>query len=157
MNLNIKVKTSSERECLPITKRLIELGWEVVAWNQLCAASSSARHNLKPLPVFELPATEKLSALKQRSLCFESSSLEYRQLNRLTYMIDDVLTDGPSMASNYDINKQFDIIAAAPGNTKAFTYLCKEADIDIISIDLSRKTFPLNKKLVSWAILLIIY
>lgn len=150
MNLNIKAKSSSERECLPITKRLIELGWEVIAWNQSCAASSSTRQNLKPLPIFELSVTEKQSALRQRSLTIESLSLDYCQLNRLTYTVDDVITDGPSLASNYEINKQFDIVAAIPGNTKALTYLCKEADIDIISIDISRKlSFPINKKLVS--------
>jgi RNase P/RNase MRP subunit p30 len=71
-----------------------------------------------------------------------------RQLSRLTVSVEDV-TEAQQLTTNNDTLKQFDIIAATPSNMKVFAHLCKQADVDIIALDLThRQSFSINKKLV---------
>ena len=44
----------------------------------------------------------------------------------------DELNDAQALYVNNEVLKQFDIIAATPGNQKVFAYLCEKADIGII-------------------------
>jgi len=147
MDLNLKVRANNEKESLQISRRLIELGWETSAWNQSCLASSIHR-GLKLIDPVDIPLHETNLALKQRALVEKSANLNYKQLNRMSIVLDDV-ADAQSITAMQDQLKQFDLLAAVPGNGKAFTYICKEADIDIISIDFTRRvSFSLNKKMV---------
>ncbi len=62
----------------------------------------------------------------------------------------DELVDCQSLTAGNEYLKTFDIVAVCPGNSKVFSYLCKTAEIDMISIDFTHKVpFTLNKKLVS--------
>jgi ribonuclease P/MRP protein subunit RPP1 len=57
--------------------------------------------------------------------------------------------DAQSLTIGNETLKNFDIIAVCPGNIKVFAYLCKTAEIDIISLDFThRLPFGLNKKLI---------
>jgi ribonuclease P/MRP protein subunit RPP1 len=78
--------------------------------------------------------------------------LKLRQLNRLSVTLDD-LADAQSLTIGNEVVQMFDVIAATPGNAKVFAYLCKTADIDIITLDLGRRIpFQLNKKLIDEAV-----
>ena len=75
-------------------------------------------------------------------------SFNMKQLNRITITIDDI-SDAQSLTSGNEFLKKFDLVAICPGNAKIFSYLCKTAEIDLISIDFSHKVpFPMKKKLV---------
>ena len=72
----------------------------------------------------------------------------FRQLSRITVSVEDV-SEAQQLTVTNDTLKQFDIVAATPSNNKAFAYLCKQSDIDIIALDFThRQSFPINKKLV---------
>ena len=72
-----------------------------------------------------------------------------KQLNRLSLTVD-AISEAQTITSGNEYCKKFDILSVCPGNAKVFAYLCKTAEIDIISIDFSHKiSFPLKKKLVS--------
>jgi ribonuclease P/MRP protein subunit RPP1 len=76
-----------------------------------------------------------------------------RQFSRLTINIEE-LSDAQGLSSN-DSLKRFDILAVSTTNLKVFVYLCKTADIDIISLDFTQRIhFSMNKKLVSRLLLL---
>lgn len=78
---------------------------------------------------------------------FVTSRTQLRQFTRLTINIEEI-NDAHGLSNN-EIIKKFDLIAVSTTNSKVFTYLCKTADIDIISIDFTQKLhFSMNKKLV---------
>lgn len=78
-----------------------------------------------------------------------STSTTLRQYSRITVSVDEV-ADAQSLSSSNDGLSKFDIIAAVPANSKVLNYLCRQSDIDIISLDFThRLQFPLNKKMVS--------
>lgn len=71
-----------------------------------------------------------------------------RQFSRITISVDDV-AEAQVLSSSQDMLTKFDIIAACPSNSKVLNYLCKQGDVDIISLDFThRLQFPLNKKTV---------
>lgn len=77
-----------------------------------------------------------------------SVAFNLKQLNRITITIDDIV-DAQVLTSGNDFLKKFDLLAVCPGNSKIFSYLCKTAEIDLISIDFTHKIpFPMKKKLV---------
>jgi hypothetical protein len=75
------------------------------------------------------------------------TKFEIRQYSRLTVAVDDLI-GAQALHINNEVLKPFDLIAAIPNDPKTFAYLCQQADIDIISIDFCRRSFPLNKKMV---------
>ena len=102
---------------------------------------------LKPilLDPLQLREAQKLRALVDT--CGPTLSC-IRQYSRLTIAIDD-LSDAQILAAGSELLKPYDIIAATPGNIKVFSYLCKQADVDIIALDFTHRIpFAINKKSV---------
>lgn len=158
MDLNIKYKTTAhERELTTLVKRVAELGWQGMAWNQNILSKANAKNTSKPRPPITLSTIDIQSILKTRILIDRTcqSSEEHvgfvgiRQLHRVTLTIDDVM-DIQALNATNDLLRAFDIVAVTPGNYKVFAQCCKQADIDVISIDFSHRVpFAINKKLVS--------
>jgi len=164
-DLGVRAKRDRDREGL--TRRALELGWDCVAWTTALAGKLSAAAAQQTRPwgsSVELDLLQRREVLLRRSLVKPQLDLvsastvdggggvQLRQLSRLSVMVDDV-ADAQLLTVGNDVVKEFDIIAATPGNAKIFAHLCKTADIDIISLDMTRKLpFQLNKKLVDEAV-----
>uniref|UniRef100_A0A7S0SUW2 Uncharacterized protein n=1 Tax=Chromulina nebulosa TaxID=96789 RepID=A0A7S0SUW2_9STRA len=152
-DLNVKHKFTNEKERKNIIKRLIEFGWDYVAWNTTANGKVNINEN-RPAPKIELDQTFINSTLKQRSLLLQSNDklIAFKQYTRITLTIDE-LSDAQLLTTSNESIRNFDIVAVCPGNVVVFNYLCKQADIDIISLDFSRYiNFLINKKLVDEAI-----
>ena len=173
MDLNIKYKGSaSEREVSSTLRRLQELGWQGMAWNQHILSKATVKNTVKPRPdstasgsitgnsvhhgtnmsTVDLREIAKTRVMVDSSISSSSSSSSmwsFRQLHRLTITIDDVM-DVQSLTSTNELLRGFDILAVCPGNYKVFATCCRQADIDVISFDFSHRVpFAINKKLVS--------
>lgn len=153
----MKMRTAEDRETCNITKRLLELGWQGVAWNQTIFGKPSQHNvNTKLNPV-SLASADLTTALRNRSMVVterKSSGsagtlLPLTQWHRITVLVDDVL-DAHCLTTSNEFLRRFDIVAATPSDGKVLSYLCREADVDVISIDFSKRlSFPINKKIVS--------
>lgn len=145
-DLNVKLR-SNDRDRISLLKRAVELGWNCIVWNTCFVGKVNGAKVKLPKPV-AIPRVDLDEVLINRVLA-TSNDGNIEQLNRITITVDDVY-DAQSITSGNEVIKQFDIVAVCPGNAKIFNYLCKTADIDIISIDFSHKVpFTMNKKLVS--------
>lgn len=156
-DLNIRSK-GRDRDRQLLLKRSLELGWSCIAWNTILTGKLSSQ-NIAPAPPIELEVAQLKDVLKQRSLVdsklilgtTDQIGLKIRQMNRLSIIIDDV-AEAQSLTVGNELIRQYDIIAVTPGNAKVFAFLCKTADVDIISLDFSRKIpFQLNKKMIDEA------
>lgn len=164
-DLSVRAKSSSrDRDRQYLVKRALELGWDCIVWNTTLGgklSAASAAQQCRPVAPVELDAMQRRDVFLHRSLVkadlnlspdAEAATLHLRQLTRLSATFDD-LADAQALSIGNEIVRQFDIIAASPGNAKVFSHLCKTADIDIISLDLTRRLpFQLNKKLIDEAI-----
>ena len=170
MYYDLNVRGRQQRDRVALLKRGLELGWDCVAWNTVLAGklSSATAQQTKPLPIVELDLMQRRELLVHCALVrpmldlaaaaaavpggVAQPLLQMRQLSRLSIILDDV-ADAQALTIGNEVVKQFDIIAATPGNAKVFAHLCKTADIDVISLDLTRRLpFPLNKKLIDEAV-----
>lgn len=146
--LNIKARPVKDKEGVAVLRRLWELGYERVAWNHTIFGKPS-QANLSNLSksAHTLPVADMNASLAMRRLAgTQSSTLE--QYQRLTVIVDD-FAEAQSLHSSNDSLKPFDILSATPANAKVFNHLCREADIDIISIDFTRHLpFSIAKKTV---------
>lgn len=146
--LNVKARPVKDKEGVAVLRRLWELGYERVAWNHTIFGKPS-QANLSSLPKspHTLSVADMNAALAMRRLSgTQSSALE--QYQRLTVIVDD-FAEAQSLHSSNDSLKPFDILSATPANAKVFNHLCREADIDIISIDFTRHLpFSIAKKTV---------
>lgn len=126
------------------------MGYSTVVWN---VAAFGKLQQCKPLPEVVLTKLQLDAIRQRRGLAVPlEEKIELRQLSRLTVSVDDV-TEAQQLTINNDVVKKFDIIAAVPSNGRAFAHLCKQCDIDIISLDLSHKqSFPISKKLLDCAV-----
>lgn len=151
MDLFVKAK-SNEKESYNIVKRMIELGWEGMAWTHTVLGKGGIKVHVQPRTPIGLTAIDAKAASMLRSLAVPSSSdtnIQFKQFNRLNVVVDDI-ADAQTLSAGNEQFKHFDILSATPGNLQVFTHLCKLADVDIIHIDFTHKTsFPLQKKLVS--------
>ena len=97
---------------------------------------------------------EKLCALSHPPSSSSSSTPStIRQLSRITLTIDE-LNDAHILTTTNETLLKFDIVAVSPGTIEVFTYLCKTAEIDIITLDFTHKLpFQINKKLIDEAVL----
>ena len=172
-----------ERQQQQVVRRLVEMGWDCVAWNTTVVGKVGPGC-ARPVASVQLDIPQRRAALQLRALVdgkldlaqyqplppppppppsSSSSSLgggvasvlqklKLRQLNRLSVTLDD-LADAQSLTIGNEVVQMFDVIAATPGNAKVFAYLCKTADVDIITLDLGRRIpFQLNKKLIDEAV-----
>jgi hypothetical protein len=174
MDLNIRLKPNTQEKELALTvKRMAELGWSAMAWNQTVMGKAGQKYQIKPRNEVLLTLPDIKSIMAYRCLVrtdVPSSSGERTgedmdaidlglnggkksfqhliQYNRVTVTVDDVI-DANTLTSTNEALRAFDIVAATPGDAKVFAYLCKVADIDVISLDFTRRIpFPFNKKMV---------
>jgi hypothetical protein len=175
MDLCVKLKTNTQdRELGWFVKRVVELGWSAIAWNQTVLAKAGQKCTTRPHTEVLLPLPDVQSALLNRVLVKRNATTsqnlsgsdlptdpldlqlsggkvsvpQFTQYNRITFTVDEVI-DASMLTSTNDALKSFDIVAASTNDGKVFAYLCKVAEIDIISLDFTHRIpFPLNKKLV---------
>ena len=157
-DLNIKVKGHKDHEKrIQILKRCTELGYSCIAWTTsiLGRIGAGTTTQLQPCKAFCLEPIHERDAMQLRRLVIDEGETygnPVRQCSRLSVTIDDVM-DAQSLTMGNEILNRFDIISGNPGNGKVFDFLCKTAEIDIISIDFTHKLqFSINKKSVDAAI-----
>ena len=150
--MNMRLKSSKEKDVRITVKRLFELGWDCVAWTTVANGKVSS-NLIKPSKCILLEPIQRREALLLRSLVTGHSAIQdIRQLSRITVTVDDVI-DAQLLTVGNAILNSFDIVAARPGNMKVMAYLCKTADIDIITLDFThRLPFATNKKLLDEAV-----
>jgi ribonuclease P/MRP protein subunit RPP1 len=151
-DLNIKLKSTREKDLKITVKRLFELGWDCVAWTTLANGKVTGTQ-IKPIKGVLMESIQRRDALQLRSLVTGSTaSADIRQLSRITVTIDDMI-DAQTLTVGNAVLNSFDIVAVRPGNMKVFAHLCKVAEIDIITLDFThRLPFALNKKLLDEAV-----
>ena len=151
-DLSMRLKSSKEKDSRLAVKRLFELGWDCVAWTTSVNGKVTS-NQIKPMKSVALEPMQRRNALELRSLATKRSEMkDLRQMSRINVTIDDVI-DAQSLTSGNTILNSFDIIAVRPGNLKVMAYLCKTAEIDIITLDFThRLPFSTNKKLLDEAV-----
>lgn len=148
-DLNIKSK-GTDKDKLSNVKRALELGWDVIAWNVAATGKANNQLSIKHTKAIQLSVVDTQEAVSARSLTTPvlNDNKEIIQYNRITVTVDD-LADAQLLTTGNEVLRSYDIVAACPGNAKIFSYLCKTAEVDIISINFAYKVpFTLNKKLV---------
>jgi hypothetical protein len=80
-----------------------------------------------------IQASRRLSAAQQLH-----SPEQFQQYSRVTVTVDDAAQALALVGSTPQLS-QYDILAASPTSQPAFLQLCKQAEIDIISLDVSHK------------------
>jgi hypothetical protein len=74
---------------------------------------------------------------------------DFKQFSRVTVTVDDA-TDAQALTTGNPALLRFDLVAASPRSLSGFLHLCKQAEIDIISLDFShRLNFHIDQKHVS--------
>lgn len=151
-DLSMRLKSSKDKDSKLAVKRLFELGWDCVAWTTSVNGKVTS-NQIKPMKCVALEPIQRRNALELRSLVTRRSEIkDVRQISRINVTIDDVI-DAQSLTSGNAILNSFDIIAVRPGNLKVMAYLCKTAEIDIITLDFThRLPFSTNKKLLDEAV-----
>jgi RNase P/RNase MRP subunit p30 len=146
-DLNLKPR-NSEKERNVLIKRVFECGWDRIAWNTVATGKITSSSQSKLIKSAQLSQIECCESKTWRSLVTSNQTTQVKQYNRLTMIIDE-LVDAQQLTAGNEYLRSFDIIAVCPGNAKIFSFLCKTAQIDIISINFAHKIpFTLNKKLV---------
>jgi RNase P/RNase MRP subunit p30 len=147
-DLNVKWKPLKSKENLDIVKTASKLGWKTIAWNTSCLSKAVGKSQ-KQLSNIRMEPIDARECSAVRGLTQLQHPVQVEQLSRITVMVDEVV-DAQSLTAGNESLKEFDIVAASPGNATVFAYLCKTAEVDIISIDFSRRVpFPMIKKQVS--------
>ena len=147
-DLNLKWKPSRSKENTDVVKTMSKLGWNTIAWNTTTFGKLNAL--IKPSTAINLEPADVKECSKLRNLVADTSTgSDLVQLNRLTVTLDEVV-EAQGLTVGNEMLKSFDIIAASPGNAAVFAHLCKTAQVDIITLDFSRRlSFPIIKKQVS--------
>ncbi len=169
MDLSVRLKPGTQdKELALIVRRLAEMGWSAMAWNQSVVGKAGQRYQVKPrgevlLSASDIKSIKSLRCLVRNDVSLASDEVDpialamsggklsfphLVQYNRVTVTVDEVI-DASTLTSTNESLREFDIVAAIPGDAKVFAYLCKVADIDVISLDFTRRVpFALNKKMV---------
>ena len=136
------------------------VGWTSLAWNTV---SSGKLNQATPLPKVAIEYRNLAQTNQRRLISGATSSpiesvstssgavapTSFQQYSRITLPIDD-MTEAQRLNATNPVLSQFDIVAVVPTNFKMFSYCCKTADIDMISIDFTHRVpYALDKKIVS--------
>eukprot|EP01119_Soliformovum_irregulare_P010479 TRINITY_DN2584_c0_g1_i1.p1 TRINITY_DN2584_c0_g1~~TRINITY_DN2584_c0_g1_i1.p1 ORF type:complete len:352 (+),score=49.65 TRINITY_DN2584_c0_g1_i1:120-1058(+) len=102
--------------------------------------------HIKPLPVSPI-------SIPNKGLSFKTDGPEsYKQYQRLTISLNEPAELQKMMTTIGPIAKQFDIIAVQPNTEELFKACCKDVDLDIITIDLSKilpfRIKPVQQRLI---------
>lgn len=126
------------------------VGIETIAWNTIALGKVNSNH--RPCQSIELTQQQKTEALEYQAICRDRIIDMVKQISRLTVVVDE-MSDAQRLNLSNEFIRNFDIVAAKPGNAQVFEYLCKTAEIDLIAIDFStRVPFPVNKSLLDAAV-----
>jgi hypothetical protein len=121
--------------------------WEIKSSGETCLNQHIILCQIKPLPPIDITLADYNNSDQFRSLVTSRASL--RQFSRITLNIDDVNDIQAGSLLTQDVLNKFDLLAVQTTNMKVFAYLCKQGEIDIISIDFTQRLqFSMNKKLV---------
>ncbi|CAH9094415.1 unnamed protein product [Cuscuta europaea] len=154
---HIADKKSAKAMRLKLIIKAMELGYTGVAYNRTIKGVMSETDRCS-IPLFPLSSILKLSpsissaAKLHRGLLNVPVSSPFRQYTRLT-----VTVDSPAQASVLNsgnpITKSYNVVAVMPLNQNAFDQACQISEVDIITIDFSRKTlFRLKQPMVQAAV-----
>ena len=147
IDLNVKWKPSKSKDNFDVVKQLQKLGWASTAWTTSVFGKLGTKAQ-KQSTTIVLDSSDMKECTSYRRVVSNSTS-DLTQFSRINVTVDDVVDAQALTAGNETLNG-YDIVAACPGNAAVFAYLCKSAQVDIISIDFSRKvSFPMIKKQVS--------
>ena len=180
-DLCLNAKSSKEKDRHALLVRMAGLGWQAVAWNTNAIGKVNPALT-RPLKPIVLDNAQLLEAHKYRSFLEHSSHYSHyshsssknsinnssaettaasvpsastanniRQFSRVTVVVDDIL-DAQSLSTGNEALKQFDIVAVRPGNSKVFSYLCKQAEVDIIDLTQSSADINFSKKMLDEAV-----
>ena len=165
-DLCVRSKLGWDKDRMNALIRAYELNWSFIAWTTTTTKKLNGSNNISVIPKLNLTPSQISSAIQARNLASpsslsssssssSSSSLsipDIKQYSRITVSIDDAI-DAQSLTAGNTILKEFDIVAARTSNGKVFTHLCRQAEIDIISLDFSHPVnFPFDKKVIDDAI-----
>lgn len=162
IDLNVRARSSKPHDRLAILQRAYELGWDCLVWTTMVNGRLGSE---KPLSNVDLDVRQAREALQQRALVVSEAQSEalgagsriptqalVRQLSRITIVVEDPL-DIHALGSGNDALRSFDIIAVRPMSARAFVAACQGADVDVISLDISRRLpFSLNRKHIDEAV-----
>mmetsp|Transcript_23775 Transcript_23775/g.51368 ORF Transcript_23775/g.51368 Transcript_23775/m.51368 type:complete len:178 (+) Transcript_23775:70-603(+) len=151
-DLNVKAKFAKAKDSADMVKAMSLFGWNSIAWDTAAFGKKIASANQKQPSNQRADASDGLGSSAQGNSKSSDGRSEVQQLRRITIAVDDIV-DAQSLTAGNTHLMGYDIVAATPGNAAVFAYLCKTAQIDIISIDFSRRLqFPFIKKLVDQAV-----
>jgi len=139
-DLNVPVASKSLSGTIEM---LIRLGYDCIALNQ---------YNKGKVPPDLANASQAVSLSANATAMLQAKGRRFQQLSRLTVLLDDQ-KDAYHLNGNSPTVKQFDIVAVAPSTDKLFAQCCEKLEVDIISLDLSKRLpFFFKPKQVNCAI-----
>lgn len=179
VDLSVNAKFNGQRDQVNFMNRVIELGYGAIAWNRTVTGNLNGNKLVPVTPIAINPkminnnTNRVLSGVNTGIQCNScqlhvpepivspltsnnivqptSSTAEIKQYVRLTYIVDEI-SEAQCLTSSNACLQQYDIVAAVPGNNKVLSYLCKTADIDIISFNFTQRLpMSLDKKMVSFS------
>ena len=100
----------------------------------------------KPFAVTKRLLADMASSRRLVGVQALQSPVDFKQYSRVTLIVDDA-TDAQTLTTGNAALMRFDVVAASPRSLSAFLHLCKQADVDIISLDFShRMPFHIDQK-----------
>lgn len=161
-DLSIRARSARERDRQVLLKRSYELGYSAIIWsvNHFGHLSLSVQVDLKSNNSLNIDLLQGREAEQLRSFvdfnikrkANVDSYARIKQLSRITITADDT-TQAQTITSGNEILRAFDIVAVCPGTSQVFSFVCKQADVDLICLDFTHKfNYPLNKKLLDIAV-----
>ncbi len=102
-DLNIKSRSSREKDQQFIIKRLVSLGWNCIAWNKVVIGKPTT---YSPQKIVNLEPLDMREANKLRVMAgHKELQGQLRQLSRITVIIDDVMDAQALSIGNDLLNK----------------------------------------------------
>lgn len=156
-DLNIRARSVRDKDRQLLLTRAFDLGFSTITWsiNHFGQLSQSSHVDIKSLAALNVDFIQRPNGGQLRSFAyFHKSSIDanMKQLSRITITVDDT-THAQVITSGNEILRNFDIVAVCPGTSQVLSFLCKNADVDIITLDFTHKlNFQLNKKLLDIAV-----
>ncbi|CAH9130299.1 unnamed protein product [Cuscuta epithymum] len=154
---HISDKKSAKAMRLKLIIKAMELGYTGVAYNRTIKGVMSESDRCS-IPLFPLSSILKLSpsissaAKLHRGLLNVPISSPFRQYTRLTVTVDSPV-QASVLNSGNPITKSYNVVAVLPLNQNAFDQACQISEVDIITIDFSRKMlFRLKQPMVQAAV-----
>ncbi|XP_057747885.1 protein GAMETOPHYTE DEFECTIVE 1-like [Arachis stenosperma] len=149
--------TSIEANRTKIAVKAMELGYTGIAYNRTVdgVLSDKLRCSIKPLSIFSLlnilPSLP-LSAKLHRDLLRIPLSTPFHQYTRITVCVDNPFQINAAYCDN-PILKTYDLVAIKPSNQITFDMACQRSEVDIITIDFSKKLpFKIKQNMVKAAV-----